>query len=226
VPTVIVLAKQPVAGRVKTRLCPPCTQEQAAELAAAALKDTFAAVSGSRADRLVAVFDGDPSSVVPASYEVIRQRTGSLDIRLADAFDDVFCDNSMFDEEEVGAVILIAMDTPQVSSALLDQAIDALADDDAVIGMTEDGGYWIIGLNEANREVFEGVPMSQWNTGVAQLERLESLGLSVAMLPELRDLDLPGDVKWLSSAYPRLHTSKVWDSFDFSGHPQLGLFDE
>ncbi len=204
--TVIVLAKQPVVGRVKTRLCPPCTLQQAADLATAALADTFAAVSNCRADRLVAVFDGHPDGIVPASYEVVPQRSGTLDIRLADAFDDVL-------GEDIEPVVLIAMDTPQVTAEQLDRALDALADNDAVIGMTEDGGYWIIGLVQADRRVFEGVAMSEPTTGALQLERLRSLGLAVAELATLRDLDTAADVSWVAATYPSLSTSTAWLSF-------------
>ncbi len=213
-PTVIVLAKEPVAGRVKTRLCPPCSPDQAAEFAAAALIDTFSAASQCRADRLVAVFDGDPSAVVPASYEVIAQRQGDLDVRLADAFEDVFATG---DGPDGDPTLLIAMDTPQVTAELLDHAFNALDRHDAVIGMTEDGGFWIIGLTTSNRAVFEGVPMSTNSTGAAQRSRLESLGLTVSVLPTLRDLDTAPDVQWLAQTFPHLRTSKVWVGFGLFG---------
>jgi uncharacterized protein len=209
-PTVIVLAKQPVSGAVKTRLCPPCSIEQAAQLAAAALADTFAAVSACRADRLVAVFDGDPEGIVPPSFEVIAQRTGTLDVRLADAFDDVF--RGLADGER-DTVLLIAMDTPQVTAFMLDKAFDLLDQHDSVIGMTDDGGFWIIGLTDPDRRVFEGVPMSVDTTGAAQLERLQSLGLTVGMLGILRDLDTAIDVQWASQEFPQLKTSKTWLRF-------------
>jgi rSAM/selenodomain-associated transferase 1 len=213
-PTMIVLAKEPVAGRVKTRLCPPCSPEQAAEFATAALVDTFSATSECRADRLVAVFEGDPAEVVPASYEVIPQRTGTLDTRLADAFDDVF---AIGDGADADPTLLIAMDTPQVTADQLDHAFNGLDRHDAVIGMTNDGGFWIIGLNSPNRAVFEGVPMSTEGTGAAQLARLESLGLTVSVLPTLRDLDTAADVQWLAQTFPHLRTSKVWAGFGLFG---------
>ena len=69
------IAKAPVPGRVKTRLSPPCTPEQAAALARAALRDTFAAASRARhAGRRVAVLDGEPGPWVPRDFEVIPQR--------------------------------------------------------------------------------------------------------------------------------------------------------
>ncbi|MEO5678521.1 MAG: glycosyltransferase, partial [Acidimicrobiales bacterium] len=72
----LVLAKEPVAGRVKTRLCPPLTPAEAAAVAEAALADTLAAVARCGADRLVVALDGAPGPWLPAGFEVIPQRGG------------------------------------------------------------------------------------------------------------------------------------------------------
>src|SRR4051794_33949116 len=83
-PALIVIAKAPVAGRVKTRLCPPCTPDQAAGLARAALQDTLDAADRSTlAGRRVVVLDGDPGRWLPAGFEVIAQRGDGLAERLA-----------------------------------------------------------------------------------------------------------------------------------------------
>ncbi len=208
----MVISKEPVVGRVKTRMCPPLTHEAAAELAAASLADTFAAVGLADVDQRVAIFEGDPQSVVPSGWLVIPQRTGGLDVRLADAFQDVI--DVANDANDCGAV-LIAMDTPQVSSSMLDFALDELQTHDAVLGLTDDGGYWIVGLRAARRDVFEGVPMSQANTGAEQLKRLRSLGLSVAVLDQLRDLDTVDDVAAVSAEFPDLQVSSWWRAAQF-----------
>jgi rSAM/selenodomain-associated transferase 1 len=180
----IVIAKEPVPGRVKTRLCPPCTPEEAARLAAAALADTFAAVGATPADARTVVLDGRPGDWIPAGFDVIPQRQGGLDARLAGAFEDA------------GApALLVGMDTPQVTPELLTAGLRALTapDVDAVIGGAPDGGYWAIGLKRARREVFEGVPMSEDHTAAAQRERLAELGLRWTELPRLRDVDTIDD---------------------------------
>src|SRR5205807_5507305 len=87
--TIIVLAKAPVPGRVKTRLCPPCDPAQAARLAEAALVDTLRAVAAPRWDRRVLVLDGTPGPWLPGRFEVLPQRGDGLDERLAHAFTDV-----------------------------------------------------------------------------------------------------------------------------------------
>jgi rSAM/selenodomain-associated transferase 1 len=176
----MVIAKEPVPGRVKTRLTPPCTPEQAATLAQAALVDTLSAVGNTPATRRVCVLDGEPGDWLPEEFEVIPQRGDGLDERLAAAFADV-----------PGPALLVGMDTPQVTPELLHDAARRLLDSmiDAVIGLTDDGGYWIIGLKRSHDDLFVGVPMSRSDTGQLQLERLEQRGLRVSQMSMLRDVD-------------------------------------
>jgi rSAM/selenodomain-associated transferase 1 len=177
-----VIAKDPVAGRVKTRLCPPCTPEQAASLARAALDDTLdAAIETGR--RTVLVLDGDPSGWRRAGVEVVAQRGTGLDERLTAAF------------EHVGApCVLVGMDTPQLHPADLDDAVERLVGGStAVLGPAQDGGYWAIGLRSPDARVFLGVPMSTSETGRRQYERLRVLGHEVGVLPRHRDVDVWDD---------------------------------
>ncbi len=202
----IVICKPPVPGFVKTRMCPPLSPEQAAALARGALADTFAACQGVAAGRHVAVIDapaslvGLPVAWIPPGWEVVAQRTGGLDARLAGAFEDVL--------QRGESAVLVAMDTPQATTTQIQHALDALRTHDSVIGMTDDGGYWIVGLNAARAEVFVGVPMSTDATGAAQLARLESLGLSVATVDQLRDLDTIDDVRSVAQEHPHLMVSQ------------------
>ncbi len=189
----IVIAKAPVAGRVKTRLCPPCTPQQAATLAEAALADTLTAVAATPVARRVCVLDGEPGPWLPDGIEVVAQRGDGLGQRLAAAFDDVG-----------GAALLIGMDTPQVTPAQLGAAHAALRAPgaDAVLGLAPDGGYWAIGLREPDATVFSGVPMSTARTGAAQRARLLEAGLRVRLLPELRDVDTIADARTVAAAAP------------------------
>ena len=185
----IVLAKAPRAGRVKTRLCPPCTPAEAAELARAALLDTLAAAPP--AGRRVLVLDGEPGAWLPPGWEVLPQRCGGLGDRLAGAFADV-----------AEPALLVGMDTPQVTPALLAAGLARLAHADAVLGPAPDGGYWAIGLRRADRAVFAGVPMSAARTGAVQRARLAALGLRTAELPPLRDVDTIADARLVARAAP------------------------
>jgi rSAM/selenodomain-associated transferase 1 len=189
----VVIAKAPVPGRVKTRLCPPCTPVQAAELAEAALSDTLAAAAATPATRRVCVLDGDPGPWLPHGFDVLPQRGGGLDERLASAFEDVG-----------GPAFLVGMDTPQVTPAHLADGLAALRSPwcDAVLGLAPDGGYWAIGLRRADRSLFEGVPMSTAHTGAAQRARLLEAGLRVHELPEQRDVDTIADARAVAAMAP------------------------
>jgi rSAM/selenodomain-associated transferase 1 len=191
-PTLLVIAKSPVPGRVKTRLTPPCTPEQAARLAGAALGDTLAAVGrADRAARRLLVLDGAPGPWLPRDFEVVPQCSGGLAARLAAAF-----------EAAAGPAFLVGMDTPQVTPALLDAGLAALERADAAFGPALDGGYWGIGLRRPDPGVFRGVPMSEPSTGAAQRCRLAELGLTTTTLPTLRDVDTVADALAVASEAP------------------------
>jgi rSAM/selenodomain-associated transferase 1 len=188
----LVIAKEPVPGRVKTRLTPPCTPEQAAELARSAIEDTLtAALAVDREVRRVVVLDGEPGPWLPTGFEIVPQRGEGLAQRLAAAFADA------------GApAFLVGMDTPQVTPALLEAGLDAAAGGEAVFGAALDGGYWGIGLHTPDPRVFDGVPMSEDNTGAVQRARLASLGLRTAFLEPLLDVDTIEDARIVARAVP------------------------
>ncbi|MGH2752335.1 MAG: TIGR04282 family arsenosugar biosynthesis glycosyltransferase [Actinomycetota bacterium] len=201
--TVIVIAKAPEPGLCKTRLTPPCSPCEAALLAAAALQDTLDAVMASRAQRCVLVLEGEPADWLPCGFEVIAQRGRGLDERLAAAFIDT-----------AEPSVLVGMDTPQVTPALLTSALDALEDAGAVLGSTLDGGFWAVGLRRPTARAFAGVPMSTAGTGGAQHRRLESLGLSVTMLPRLQDVDYYDDALAVAATVPDSRFAKTLEALD------------
>ncbi|MGV9943220.1 TIGR04282 family arsenosugar biosynthesis glycosyltransferase [Streptomyces sp. NPDC003401] len=186
--TLLVIAKEPVPGRVKTRLTPPFAPWEAAALAEAALADTLAAVAAAPAARRVLVLDGAPGPWLPPGFDVVPQCAGGLDERLADAF--ARCE---------GPALLIGMDTPQVTPGLL--AVD-FADCDACFGPAEDGGFWALGLAVPDPALLRGVPMSTPSTGAVQRERLVAAGLRVRELPPLRDVDDARDARAVAALAP------------------------
>ncbi|MEU3090475.1 TIGR04282 family arsenosugar biosynthesis glycosyltransferase [Streptomyces massasporeus] len=187
--TLLVIAKEPRPGRVKTRLTPPFTPGQAAELAEAALADTLHAVAAAPATRRVLVLDGAPGPWLPSGFDVVAQCAGGLDERLAEAF--AGC---------AGPALLIGMDTPQVTPELL--TVD-FADCDAWFGPAEDGGFWALGLACPDPALLRGVPMSTPVTGAVQRERLVAAGLRVRDLPTLRDVDTAPDAHAVAALAPR-----------------------
>jgi glycosyltransferase A (GT-A) superfamily protein (DUF2064 family) len=198
---VLVVAKEPVPGRVKTRLCPPLDPVEAARVAEAALADTLDAVARCGADRRVIALDGRPGPWLPAGIEVVPQVRGALGGRLAAAW-----------RRAGGPGLQLGMDTPQVTPSLLDDALGRLVDGDprtALLGPAEDGGWWALGLRQWSRGVFDGVPMSTAHTGARQADRLRSLGLAVTTLSVLRDIDTAADAVAVAATAPDTRTAGV-----------------
>ncbi|MFH9861998.1 DUF2064 domain-containing protein [Streptomyces sp. NPDC017202] len=186
--TLLVIAKEPLPGRVKTRLTPPFAPWEAAALAEAALVDTLAAVAAAPAVRRLLVLDGAPGPWLPPGFDVVPQCAGGLDERLAGAF--ARCE---------GPALLIGMDTPQVTPDLL--TVD-FAGCDAYFGPAEDGGFWALGLAVPDPALLRGVPMSTSFTGAVQRERLVAAGLRVCDLPRLRDVDDARDARAVAALAP------------------------
>jgi uncharacterized protein len=203
----LVMAKEPRPGRVKTRLCPPCTPEEAAELAAAAIADTLAAVAACGADRRVIALDGEPGPWLPEGFEVVPQVDGPLGRRLDAAWAAVD-----------GPGVQIGMDTPQVDGPLLDVALGLLADGaPCVLGDATDGGWWAIGLQRAVPDLFAPVPTSRDDTGALQRERCRELGLEVTDLPALTDVDHVDDALEVARAAPDGRFGRTVAALDLGG---------
>jgi glycosyltransferase A (GT-A) superfamily protein (DUF2064 family) len=180
----LVIAKAPVPGRVKTRLCPPCTPGQAAAVAEAALVDTLAAVQTAPAVRRTLVLSG--RYPVPTGWRSVRQHGVGLAERLANAFGDTALPGV--------ATVLIGMDTPQVDAARLAAVVSALDRTDAVLAPAEDGGWWALALRDpAHASALRVVAMSRPDTGNLTRAALARLGLSVGLGPTLRDVDTAAD---------------------------------
>jgi hypothetical protein len=211
---VLVIAKAPVPGRVKTRLTPPFSSAQAAWLAEAALSDTLAAAARVPAARHVIALDGAPGRWLPAGFDVIGQHGAGLDERIAAAFSQAYARLPL-------PVVLIGMDTPQVTPELLESAIRPLLGDagdpgtcalwardgtpgaDATLGLADDGGFWLLGLRRPDPRLVAGVPMSTPYTGAAQLSRLAGAGLRVRQLPRCTDVDTVADAVTVARQIPR-----------------------
>jgi glycosyltransferase A (GT-A) superfamily protein (DUF2064 family) len=187
------MAKEPVPGRVKTRLCPPCTPVEAAEVALACLRDTLDAVAASDATRRVLVLDGRPGDWLPGDFEVVPQVTGDLSERLGAAIAAVG-----------GPLLVIGMDTPQVDATLLGCAMAELSRPgvDAVLGPAADGGFWALGVRDPDPACVVGIPMSRPDTGALQRRRLEDRGMRVVELAELRDVDTVQDALAVARSRP------------------------
>lgn len=190
--TLLVIAKQPVPGRVKTRLTPPCTPQEAAALAEAALTDTLHTMLQVPARRRILVLDGTPGPWLPPGFAVVPQASGGLDERIAAAFE--LCDS--------GPALLVGMDTPQLTPDML--ADVGRSGHAAWFGPAADGGFWALGFADPTRagSLVRGVPMSEDRTGAIQRRRLVEAGLTVCDLPLLRDVDTAADAASVVASCP------------------------
>lgn len=189
--TLVIIAKEPIAGKAKTRLHPPLSLRQAAQVAAACLDDTIAAMSVVPASRRILFFDGRRVPSSAADLEVVPQPEGTLDERLAWIFD--FC---------TGPVVLVGMDTPQLTAADLAPVQSDGGDVDAWYGPAADGGFWALGMREPQGDLIRGVPMSREDTGALQLGRLVSAGMRVSQLAQLTDVDTIADARIVAAEAP------------------------
>ncbi|MDP9117972.1 MAG: DUF2064 domain-containing protein [Actinomycetota bacterium] len=190
--TIVVIAKEPVPGRVKTRLVPPLSFEQAAAVAAASLADTLTALTDLPAHRRVIALEGASGPWLPVDWDVTTQSSGQLDARLTAAL--IACGHA--------PAILVGMDTPQIRAADL-TVFDPVAFD-ACLGLSSDGGYWAIGFRDPGlaRRVIPGVAMSVQTTGAEQLQRLDAAGLRVQLLEVLQDVDTFHDALQVAALVP------------------------
>jgi glycosyltransferase A (GT-A) superfamily protein (DUF2064 family) len=197
----LLLAKEPVPGRVKTRLTPPFSPAEAARLALAALEDTMDAIldaatvlaADGLAVEVVLVLDGRPWWPLNG-FRVQSQVAGPLDERLGSAFDGHPADGA--GPPPSVPTVLVGMDTPQVSPGILASAVSTLvapAGPDACIGLATDGGWWLLGLRRPDGDLLRGVPMSVAVTGRETCRRLLEAGLDVEHLPVLTDVDTAED---------------------------------
>ncbi|WP_408641101.1 TIGR04282 family arsenosugar biosynthesis glycosyltransferase [Streptacidiphilus rugosus] len=202
------LAKAPVAGRVKTRLIGEgLTAEHAAGLAEAALADTLTTLDQIPASRRILVLEGAPGRWLRPGWEVVPQVGGGLDRRLAAAFAGV--------AGQVPA-LLVGMDTPQLAARTLAEPLSAAARAgvDAWFGPAADGGFWALGLARPTPELatrlLAGLPISTPVTGAALLARLAGAGLRVRELPELTDVDTAATAAEVAALAPGSRFAAAW----------------
>ncbi len=195
---VLVLAKAPKPGHVKTRLCPPLSPASAAAVARAALMDTLDSVVAAAPSRATVVLDGDVGPWLRPGVHVLPQRSGPFADRLEGAIEDAFV-------AFPAPILLVGMDTPQMESDHLTAAAATLleGDTDTILGRADDGGFWIIGTRQPVSGMCCGVPMSTARTGSDQLARLSALGLRCTEVNSLRDVDVMGDALAVAAAAPR-----------------------
>lgn len=194
----LVVAKAPVPGLAKTRLAATVGDQAAAEIAAAALLDTLDAVAAAPVRHRVVALTGDLDQASAAkdirhrleAFTVVPQRGDDFADRLANAHTDAAT------ETGIATVLQIGMDTPQVSADMLADCAHDLLDSQAVLGLADDGGWWVLGVSDAAMaDCLRTVPMSQPDTGALTLAALTGRGVSVHLVAELADVDTVDDIE-------------------------------
>src|SRR6476619_1304936 len=196
-----VMTKAPQAGRVKTRLVPPLTPEEAAELNKCFLRDTAAAISSACSRRPVgdegktarsspiAVYtpvgaESAYTDVLPADFSLLPQRGDKFGERLYFAVEDLF-------ECGFDSLCLIDSDSPTVPAENFEQAVELLStsEDRVVLGPSDDGGYYLIGVKKPHQHLFEQIDWSTERVLNQTIQRATEIGLEVKLLPTGYDVD-------------------------------------
>lgn len=192
----IVLAKQPVAGRVKTRLARTLGDEAAAGLQAAFLADTLRHAGRVRAARRLLCFAPPEARAwfadQDAGAELAAQVEGDLGARLAAAFEHAFAAGA-------SSVLAVGSDAPQQDASVFERAFAALAPGRAVLRPSDDGGYTLVGLAARAPRLFEGIPWSSGAVLAASERRARALGLEVVLLEPGYDVDEAADLARLAA---------------------------
>ena len=196
----VVMAKAPRAGEVKTRLSGALGPEEARGLYVAFLSDTFALMEDVRDERedlalgLCYTPEGEEEAFEEVEREgslMIPQRGQDLGERLTNCFADLFA---------LGfeSVVVIGADGPTLPGEYVFDAFECFeADEDVVVGPAEDGGYYLVGMRKLHKRIFEDVPWGGAGVLDATMDRAREAGLNLVLLPEWRDVDTPEDFERL-----------------------------
>jgi rSAM/selenodomain-associated transferase 1 len=186
-----VMTKAPRAGQVKTRLVPPLSPEEAAQLNVSFLRDTAAAIAKARGTtaRGVGVYtpigaEAAYIDILPDDFDLLPQRGDGFGERLAFATEDLF-------QCGFTSVCLIDSDSPTVSTDVYAEAVEILSQpgDRVVLGPSDDGGYYLIGLKKNHRQLFERIDWSTDRVLDPTKQRARELNLEVSLLPTGYDID-------------------------------------
>lgn len=187
-----VMTKAPQAGKVKTRLTPPLSPEEAAALNTCFLRDTANAIAKTartRTARGIAVYtpvgaEAAYAGILPDEFELVPQRGEAFGERLVFATEDLL---------QIGfsSICLIDSDSPTVPQFAFDEAVDFLSktEDAVVLGPSDDGGYYLIGLKKLHRFLFEGIDWSTERVLEQTIQCAREHNLPIHLLPTWYDVD-------------------------------------
>lgn len=201
-PELILFAKQPIPGQIKTRLQPPYTPEKAAEIAAFMIRATVElAVSAWPGNVTLYVWPGTDHLLFrhlarDFKVDLAPQADGDLGAKMLDALRAGI--------QRGGSAAIMGCDVPHCGWDVIDQANGWLARGHNVLGPTDDGGYYFIGLQRARAELFDGIPWGSDRVLEMTLARAAKLGIDFDRLAKLRDIDTADDLWLVAQKYEPL----------------------
>ena len=213
--SIVVMAKAPRPGRTKTRLSPPLTAEAAAGLYRSMLFDTISRIGSlSDIDAWLAFTpdeeEGWFNEVIKPPFQLMSQRGNDLGERM----------HQIIVERHAGGapgVVVVGTDLPTLPIEHVQEAIDALQRGaEIVLGPSEDGGYYLVGMREPQAGLFEGIAWSRKTVFAETVDKAHELGKAVVTVPSWYDIDEPTDLERLGreldqlprdDRYPR-HTAR------------------
>lgn len=197
---VIVFQKNAELGKVKTRLAATLGDQQALDIYRHLIDKTYSQLSGiSDADIFVYFSEFHEKSSLKIPHQTAVQKGVDLGERMKCAFEEVFA-------KGYERVILTGTDCPDIETNILNQALQELLSNDAVFGPALDGGYYLIGLKDVYREIFENIPWSTDKVLLLTEKQLNKRKLTYSLLKPLRDIDTPDDWEsYLSSKSRTTH---------------------
>ena len=198
----VVFARAPYLGRVKTRLTPPLTQQQALDLHRALVEDTLERIARFRRPGLEHwLYLSEPSSpeqldVAPAWSSAI-QAGDDLGARMEGAFRQAY-------EDGRDRIVIVGSDSPTLPLDYLEQAYEALATQDVVLGPAEDGGYYLVGSSRFIPELLRGITWGSSRVLEQSTAALSRAGRSFHLLPSWYDVDTAEDLSRLQKELVQL----------------------
>ncbi|MCB1024087.1 MAG: TIGR04282 family arsenosugar biosynthesis glycosyltransferase [Acidobacteria bacterium] len=193
---IIIMAKVPMPGKVKTRMQPDLSELESTELSTAFLLDAELKTTAIGCDSIIAFYPEEESDklkhLLRYKHILIPQQGENLGRRMFNAFRSAF-------ENGAGSVVMIGTDSPTFPSQFIVEAFNFLEQDaDVVLGETEDGGFYLIGFKDRVRDIFGGVAWSTQDAFDQTVQNIKDCRLEVKMLPVWYDIDLPGDLQRLN----------------------------
>ena len=186
------MTKVPQAGKVKTRLQPFLSAQQSAEIAICFLQDTEQKATSVTQNLIVAFSPIEKKNllieILQTNPILVEQKGDNLGERMFHAFEFAFSRDS-------DAVVMIGTDSPTFPSEFIERAFITLeTESDAVLGKTEDGGFYLIGLRSLDKKIFENIEWSSPRTFEQTRQNIENLNLSLSEISAWYDVDTPKDL--------------------------------